>query len=174
MVTNSRNPKDGSANFSLLYFVKWMINQGQCWKKRGEEEPGRRKKTDTFTPQREEEGWCILHNLSLICTFLLLYFLVFHIHVPNPLLSQNAHHQPSPSISTFPLILQRVKEASLTSQPAWQQPINYDWQVCGPIKAPPYFMHSKSDFRLLRRVAADMFIVIMVGVGMGVMGAPQH
>lgn len=49
----------------------------------------------------------------------------------------------------------------LTSQPARQQPINYEWQVFGPIKAPPYFMHSKSDCRLLWRVAADMFIVVM-------------
>lgn len=80
----------------------------------------------------------------------------------------NPHQHPSPFISiTFPLILPRVQEALLTSQPTWQQPINYDWQVFGPIKAPPYFMHSKSDCRLLRRVGADMFIVIMVAGGGG-------
>lgn len=80
-----------------------------------------------------------------------------HTHIFCPLYPPTPTSHPNTLSSHSP----EGAGSRLTSQPARQQPINYDWQVFGPIKAPPYFMHSKSDCRLLWRVAADMFIVVM-------------
>lgn len=87
-------------------------------------------------------------------------FLHSYISKPPP-----SHPSPRLFPSTPPSESPEGARSSLTSQPAWQQPINYEWQVFGPIKAPPYFMHSKSDCRLLWRVADDMFIVVMAWGG---------
>lgn len=184
-VSNSRNPKVRTADFSLLCSGEHTINWCQRWRKRrGGVQPWKRRRNLTLSlPQpdklptvrkRADAFFSLLHPSHHL---LFRHARLFHIHtdISSPLISLTPTPPTTtpPTSFTFPLILPRVQEAPLTSQPAWQQPINYDWQVFGPIKAAPYFMHSKSDCRLLRRVAADMFIVIMAA-GRGLVGAPQH
>lgn len=168
------------AEFLFPLLNMWSIGVSvQREEGRGEERP-RKKKSWHFhslnlinSPQWGT-GWMHVifssfHSFpSPFLSHSLLTLLHLHTHtracIFHPLISLNPHTATTPHPYLFhfpPSDSPEGAESSLTSQPAWQQPINYEWQVFGPIKAPPYFMHSKSDCRLLWRVAADMFIVIM-------------